>query len=179
MKKLTLVLDSSQLSSYDECNRRWNYSSNMLIVPAQVDRKVVMDQGTLGHLYLEKYYESIINGRTKTQAMQDMFTLDVDNIVCAVCKNRVGQCKGTEHEFKPLPNTLTKAERMVVREKLELYCYTYIAKEDIIPQTSEIGFSERIYEDDENLFVLEGRIDLLAKYAGSDIVVDHKFQERK
>lgn len=43
----------------------------------------------------------------------------------------------------------------------------------------EIGFSVKIFESDEYIFILEGRLDRIATQQGIDFLLDHKTQSRK
>jgi hypothetical protein len=56
------------------------------------------------------------------------------------------------------------------------YQQTY-KNEDWTPIAIEHGFSKLLYEDDENLFVYEGRVDLVARDSkGQLLIIDHKTQ---
>jgi hypothetical protein len=62
-----------------------------------------------------------------------------------------------------------------------MYVEKYSREQDIEPLSEhhvEVGFSECFFEDHENRFVIEGRIDLIGKLQGLDCIMDHKFQSR-
>jgi hypothetical protein len=57
--------------------------------------------------------------------------------------------------------------------------FNYYSNETWIPLAVEKMFSAVIYEDDDLIVVMEGRIDLVAKAGEETIVIDHKSEGRK
>lgn len=165
MAKRVVILDSSQLEQFDNCPQRWQYSSNEHLrrlnedgTPKEFEESEAMAAGTYGHKLLEVYHKARANGHNMTTAI-DMFMA-----------------------VNPPENTPLKKELAdTVRERTKLYCYTFIQNE-IIPFSSEhveVGFSVPLYEDNDKLYILEGRIDLMGTVSGVPCVVDHKYQLRR
>lgn len=193
-EKFTLILDSSQIALFLECPTMWYYSNFKQLIPAGVPTESdAMNAGTYGHKLLDIAY------RHQHLSLNDRidlaFSYDPDNDICECGCNKefhkelpalgglveCGRCKKCLGGFKAKPFSLPQEARFAVRNRLRDY-FLYYQNNDFLvpsPQHVEVGFSENIYEDDENLFVLEGRIDLLASLQGLDMVVDHKFQLRE
>ena len=222
MSKYTLVLDSSQISTFLECQQLWYYKYVKHLVPnyllpQQEQSSEPMNAGTYGHKLLDIYYRARVRGFSLNDAAAVAFSYnpDVDTCVCGctldchqvIEKLKVTECtkcrkclkphlldstkfdpvSGEELEktlkpaWEPKPFELSSSTRMAVQTRLTEYFYKY-QHNDFVPlseQSIEVGFSEAIYEDSENLFVLEGRIDLLATLQGLQLIVDHKFQMRE
>src|ERR1035437_563679 len=197
MSKFTLVLDSSQLTTFCSCPLDWYYTNVKklsLDLPRRADD--ARDVGTYGHRILDLYYKLRASGVNVTEASHEALAYNPDEDTC-VCN-----CPAENHKYLPaigyiecqkchhclkrgdlidyLPFPLNKESRFSVRERTMLYI-AYWKNNDYQPLSSkhvEVGFSEAIYEDAENLFVLEGRIDLIATLQGLHCIVDHKFQLR-
>lgn len=166
MKK-ALILDSTQIESFLTCPEHWNLSSQQqLELPGEIRRPMIM--GTYGHKLLEIYYKECATGNSKTAA-ETALAFNIDE---------------PESRFP-----LEKPDRELVKRQFTLYTYTYRtcatrfehSREDIIPdgaEAVEVGFSEKIFEDDFWVYILEGRIDILGILAGQHCFIDHKFQLR-
>lgn len=190
--KFTLVLDSSQLTTYLECPALWNYKYNRRLIPASFseDEQEAMNAGTYGHKLLDIYYRNRSLGYSMNDAVELAFIYNPDNDTCScgcskdlhttieiLSLDECTRCKKCV-KFVPKPFPLSQDVRFIVRNRFREYCAKYMMNDfkPVSPQHVEVGFSESIFEDDENLFVLEGRIDLLATYQGLPCFVDHKFQ---
>src|ERR1041385_8702001 len=162
----TLILDSSQISTDLECQEKWNLS-----YIENLTRSITIDDpiaaGTLMHKYLEIYYKSIGYGHTPLNAYKiaAAFNPDLED------KADAGQY--------PLGTDLRKR----VLGRFTDYVTVYTAKKDyevakkkpLIKQ----GFSYELLNTNEYLFVLEGKIDLLAVLGSEHVWVDHKLQFRE
>ncbi len=195
MTKYTLVLDSSQISLFLECPLQWYLRYVKRLVPSGAPTdNIYMNAGTYGHKLLEIYERSRLKGINLNDSMQKAFDFDPDTDVCECGCNRehhlyleviqvtecqrCGKCIGG---FKPKPFQLNQDERFAMRNRVRDYIFKWKDNE-IVPLSEkhiEVGFSEPIYEDDENLFVLEGRVDLIGKLQGLECIVDHKFQFKR
>ena len=88
-------------------------------------------------------------------------------------------------EFSAIEFPLSAADRQFVRDRVLDYTFAEgIAIPELIPKSPdhvEVGFSHKLYEDDQRLYIIEGRIDLLGQIAGNcpDGWADHKFQSRE
>ena len=201
MPKYTLILDSSQISTFLECPRLWYYTYQKRLIPSGLAQappkdKDPRDIGTYGHRILDLFYKlrfKMSYNEAAAQALQYDPDIDTCECGCLVDEHRsIPQLNLTECQkchkclkqggipsslvFKLFPLNLDS--RMKVRERLKLY-WAYWQNNDFQPLSArhvEVGFAEPIYEDSENLFVLEGRIDMIATLQGLNCIVDHKFQ---
>lgn len=195
MSKYTLVLDSSQISTFLECPELWNnqYKKRLVPVLRAADADEPMNAGTYGHALLDRYYVARAQGTSMNDAIEYALAFDPDITTCecgcateyhkAVEAFQIYECtKCTKCvNFKARPFDLKLSTRIQVQTRLREYFFNY-ANNDIYPISPahvEVGFSEPIYEDSENLFVLEGRIDLIGQLQGLNCIMDHKFQFKR
>lgn len=158
--KFTLILDSTQIQAFSECPQMWQLAYREHLVPIGTGEKEAMNAGTYGHSMLDIYYKSRAAGRSLDDS------LDLSN---------------SYNPDDPEPFALSQDLRYLVRARFRDHVFKY-RNNDILPhspESVEVGFSEPIYEDDENLFVLEGRFDILGSLQGVNLVLDHKFQMRQ
>jgi hypothetical protein len=162
--KQTLVLDSSQLTEYFTCPQLWTYEHiDKITIATTVKDDLVM--GAYGHKLLELYYKNLPEVPANIAAGR---ALDFDPLA--------------SNEFR---ETGLSTERIkAIQERFNLYWMTYCVRDvDVcIGQNGplvEQGFSYELLNTDEYLFVLEGRIDLIAKMQGQMLFVDHKWQNRQ
>jgi PD-(D/E)XK nuclease superfamily protein len=191
--KFTLVLDSSQIQTFLECPTRWQNQYVKRLVPQVFDlagAQQAMNAGTYGHKLLDIYYRARARRESLDNAMSEAFAYDADKDQCecgcshfhhkrieALNIDECARCKKCL-SYRPKPFPLDPETRLQVRNRFRDYCIKWMSN-DIIPRSEEhveIGFSERLFEDSDNLFVLEGRIDLLGSLQGLNVLVDHKFQ---
>jgi hypothetical protein len=88
-------------------------------------------------------------------------------------------------EFEPIEFPLSTLDRQFVRDRvLEYTMIEGTAIPELIPKSPEhveVGFSHKLYEDQDKLYILEGRIDLIGQIANNctEGWADHKFQSRE
>lgn len=158
--KQTVILDSTQISAFLECERIWQFAYRENLTLTAAAPKIPMAQGTYGHKLLELYYKAKASGCDTTAA------------------------RLTALEFKlpeDFPFKQDSPEAQIVRKRFNEYIFTYL-KGDITPINSEaieLGFSHKLYEDEYYLFILEGKIDLIGEIHGIKCFMDHKFQARR
>lgn len=195
--KNVLVLDSSQISNFLDCNQLWWYQNIERLGFEHEQEKQAMNAGTYGHKMLEIYYRARAEGLSFDSAAAKSYDFDPDQELCtcgcaaefhnlpSITENATLECANSEVcncvAFTAKPFSLTQDLRYSVRTRFREYLYKYTDNDFIpnSPDSVEVGFSEPIYEDRENLFVLEGRIDMLGTWQGLPTIVDHKFQLRK
>lgn len=192
-KKFTLVLDSSQIQMFLTCPMKWYRTYVQRLIPIGYDplkEEQAMNMGTYGHKLLDIFYRSKVEGLSLKDTIERAWAYNPDHDLCECghpadlhksldnlevqeCQRCTHCCKYRAHAF-PLPVEV----RGAVFNRFKDYVYKW-QNNDFLPdspQHVEVGFSECIYEDDVNYFVLEGRMDLLGTYQGVPCVVDHKFQ---
>lgn len=181
--KQTLILDSSQISTFCECSQKWEYQQQEQLVRLNLANPELSNRpseaiaaGSLGHKYLELYY---LNNGCVARALE--FNPDASDTV---------------DENFPLDSNLRK----LVRRRFEDYVLFW-GSHDYIPATQtktrievrngmltdvyyhiplvEQGFSYPLLDTSEYLFVLEGRIDFIGRAGSEHIWMDHKFQFRE
>lgn len=173
--KQTVILDSTKLSTFLECQQklRLGYIENLTLSNAIDDAIAV---GSYGHKLLEIYYKkkdifgpvSAIN-----QALE--FHLDndfpLDKRIQQIVKDRFDYyCMRYANENY---QTISRSKDVIrVNNGMPFTCKT---QEPLVEQ----GFSFKLLDTPEYLFVLEGRIDWMVDISGVIAWVDHKFQLRK
>lgn len=187
--KQILTLDSSQIACFLACPRQWHYSYRMRLSSISGPPSTAMIMGTYLHHLLDNYYKAIAKGETISQAREAGMAFEPEqHVLCRICGQPCNNHNPliTEDDIHdlpdPVPFPLSPEDRKMVKMRFMDYTMTYAANDFIphSPESVEVGFSEAIYEDDDYLFVLEGKIDLLASFKPYDrVVVDHKSQMRK
>lgn len=188
MEKFTLILDSTQIQSFSECPQMWQLAYREHLVPIGAGEKEAMNAGTYGHSMLDIYYKSRAAGRSLDDSLDLANSYDPDRVICKcghtpeqhtqiVTACMICDCV----KFEGVPFALSQDLRYLVRARFRDHVFKY-RNNDILPhspESVEVGFSEPIYEDSDNLFVLEGRFDILGSLQGVNLVLDHKFQMRQ
>ncbi len=184
----TLILDSSQISAWFECPTEWSLRGFV-----QIDKKnpsetlrpgAAMAMGSLGHKYLEIYYTQL--ALTNDSKYASIKAIDFDPDI-----------EDKEDSQYPLDPAL----RLKVKQRFVDYVTMYASgdyrpaykkihqvgvRDGILTDTIgrdpliEKGFSYKLFESSEYLFVLEGRIDFMGEAQdGTLLWMDHKFQLRE
>lgn len=162
LKKFCLNMDSTEISSFRHCPHEWmlSYRRNLQRRRRKTEG---MDKGTVIHSLLDPYYFSIGSGQNK----QDSQKYAIDTF------------KKDAREWK-----LDREQIFFLITRFSQYCAIYSGN-DFIPIVKngkpavEIGFSLPLVDNDQFLFVLEGRIDAIVKQQGLIFFVDHKSQSRE
>lgn len=193
--KIIITRDSTQITDFLTCQEYWKNRHKERLVPIRADssegKSDAKTMGTFGHLLLERYYKAMACGSLQSAAMANALSFDPDIYKCECGHEAIHhifspfQCifDGCSClEWIPKKLELDEPSRARVRNRLKDYWYTRSLGHDFIPDSPdsiEVGFSELLYEDCERMYILEGRIDMLASLVGTKCVVDHKFQLRR
>ena len=161
MSKTTLVLDSTQISQFLTCPTMWKLH-NLELLELNGFGKSAMDMGTYGHSLLEHYYKLVAGGIDETGA-------------------RDAALKGPEPVDK-----LSSIEIGTVRKTFMYYCERYKGCDfqPSSPDSVEVGFSYKLFEDENRLYLLEGKMDghsfgpSVGMFDNQRMFIDHKFQLR-
>lgn len=161
MSRFVLALDASQISQYLHCPRSWYFRYHKGLTRAGLKR-TALDKGSLVHQLCDLYY----NLRAMNPGVPAMVHgTAVINLI-----------KNWKNTFN-----LSKEDTEFLCMRFFQYVATYMAH-DFIPVTKsglpsvELGFSKVLHEDENVLYVVEGRIDLIADFGGFRHFVDHKTQ---
>lgn len=196
--KIALVLDSTQISAFCECPRIWHYGyiKNYTIAraPKHKSRPIVM--GVLAHRYLELYYKALANGTSQTYAIDHALAFNHET-VCE-CGHTVKEhqsvvfqgveesgcgvpsCDCDAYKHEPFP--LEAVDIELVRKRIREYVYRYSNGDfrPLSPESVELGFSHRLFESEDRIYILEGKIDVLGYLFQQQLgFVDHKSQLRQ
>lgn len=204
-EKTILILDSTQISDFLECPTLWYYKHVKRLGPIVQSPNVPLNEGSYGHKLLEIIYKERAKGNGKN-AIDLAFAYDIDKMTCRCGHGQehhiTVQDYSEEKErletftscissgckclnFHGIEFPLTRPEREFVKQRVLEYSFVEgTSIPELIPTSPdhvEVGFSEKIYEDSERLYVLEGRIDLLGQIANNctEGWADHKFQSRE
>lgn len=202
MSKQILTVDSTQITQFLECPTLWQLSSLENLTRFDGAPKVAMNKGSYGHKLLEIYYKATCIPNLSKHAID--YALDwepkADHCVCGhlesdhtglpvengadsdgcliFCRSDDCGCSG----FQAAQFPLEPQEIQQIKDRFFLYAVTWQTKTgDIIPldaDSVEVGFSEVIYEDDDYLFILEGKIDVVGTIQRQKVILDHKWQDR-
>lgn len=153
-----LVLDSTAISSYLQCQRRYQLAHIENLVPQEAQPH--FDDGTVGHKLLEIYYRTRKDGTGVGDSV---------NIAIAT----------TEDWLKTQSDIFITDERLrFLFDRFRIYCSFY-HNEDFHIVDTEVGFSIEIFRSEKALYILDGKIDLVALDNQKRLMfVDHKYQGR-
>jgi hypothetical protein len=163
------------------------------MLPCRFEEDENMSAGTYGHRLLDIYYRARYRHMPFKDSIELVYSYNPDKDMCecgcsldlhnkleALGIEECTRCKRCM-AFRPKPFPLNTKDRQKIQKRFNEYAVKY-AKDDFMPLSEnhvEVGFSNIIYEDSENQFILEGRIDLIAKWQQLEAVfVDHKFQAK-
>ena len=193
MSRSTLVLDSSQISTLYDCEERWRLLQQELLIridpfrPGETLRPSdAISAGLLMHTLLEIYYREIcLHPEQPAQAAMKAYEFNPDTADIQ---------DGHEYPLDP-------ALRKKVYSRFQDYIMTWgsrdfrpahkikkiiVCNERGIPVDAyetvplvEQGFSFRLLDTPEYLFILEGRIDFIGYCQDQLLWMDHKTQGRR
>ena len=147
-----------------------------------------MAKGTYIHKMLELYYKGMANGGQSGAMLDYALAYNIDDQECECGHSKEEHSENLDNcihcdcnQWKPIEFPLPKEFRELVKKRFTEYVWTYQNNDFLVvnPDFVEVGFSEKVYEDDSYLFILEGRIDLIGRLRNCSVFVDHKSQERK
>jgi PD-(D/E)XK nuclease superfamily len=185
MSKQIVVADASQLSCYDECEEKWHLQYNQNLVHIGADEDSPMDAGTYGHKLLEIYYGNIkrigkaeafkkaiqYNIHTHPEAINGQFPLTNDMI------GRIRERFTNYYLHYSVIGDFDVCyhKKLTIRSDGNYGLLDAIEDQPLIEQ----GFSTAILDTSEYLFVLEGKIDMIAQTVMGTAFIDNKWQFRE
>lgn len=187
MSKQILILDSSQIDTFLECPQLHNFSYTQSLTFSGIEEKDAMAMGTLGHKWLEHYYHGKTMGWTQALCVgyannmnpdvEDKDPNDAGHFPLDAEKRKHVKKRCQDYWMTYSQNDYTPDYEMVYDIKID---------ENGMPVDSTIrkplierGFSYKLYESNEYLFILEGRIDFIGTHNYNRFFMDHKFQLRE
>lgn len=185
--KQTLILDSTQIDTFLECPTLHDLGYRQSLTLNDTSDKDAISMGTLGHKWLEIYYYNRASGSNLSESVSRANRIDPD---------KMDNDPLDDHKFP-----LSGDKREQVLQRCQEYWMTY-SQDDYIPDYKcvydvhidhrglpidtvkkipliEQGFSHKLYEDNNYLFILEGRIDFIGTHNYNQFFMDHKFQLRE
>jgi hypothetical protein len=167
MPKYVLTLDASQINEFGKCNLLWAYlyRENLRFVEADT---LAMDKGSLCHLLLEHYYNLRCLEPHKSEKELIQPTIEL-----------------FQKDDRRLEYKVPKDTQDFICQRFVQYVFNWMGR-DFKPYikegrpATELGFSTILYENENVLFIIEGKIDLLIEVA-EDVYafVDHKSQSKE
>jgi len=155
MSKFTLILNSHSLTYFQQCEELYKFKALLSIRPS-AEKKALL-KGSLISRMLANYYYRKMKGKNILVPLNPFMTVNLAQ--------------------KLLKFSFEEAKEFAV--VMMAYHKEYKDKDwkDIL--AVERGFSKLLYEDENNLFVYEGRPDLICKGRNQKIGIDHKHQSMK
>jgi hypothetical protein len=172
MNKYTLALDASQLNQFGKCNLSWAYAyrENLQLSGTST---AAMDMGTLMHSLLDKFYKKAplwnALGRSKCSKLAIIEFHDTDAEM--IKKFSAQEIGFIEKRF---------IEYVMNYEDRDLNPMIRFNDTGAAIAASELGFSKVLYEDENVLFLVEGKIDVIHidDSSRAKVIVDHKTRGR-
>jgi hypothetical protein len=155
-----LALDSSKISTYLECNRKYQLSYQEHLVT--LESQPALDKGTIGHKFLEYYYNCRKDGASVGDSTQMAIVSTTDWLK-------------TQEQFNYLP----PEEIRFLFNRLTIYT-AYYSGDNFKILGTEVGFSKELFKTQDYIYIVEGKIDVVIEDSDGKIAYkDHKFQSRK
>ncbi len=183
--KLVIKLDSQQLVSFEKCPRRFQleflndlelygkWELKWKVVEGRVKSELIpssqnllkakaLRKGGIMADAMDVYYRGKIEGKAYSDCVLSGYNIITSN------KYEDTKSESALEQYTSLVKTYAE------------YC-TYYKDEEIIPVSSETGFSVQIHEDDDLIIIYEGKPDLTFRYEGSYQVLpmDHKTESAR
>lgn len=156
MSKQITVLDSSRISSWLSCQRKYQLAHIENLVP--LEEKEAFSTGSLVHAFLEGFYKARMEGRPPDECVKE------------------GHNSGTQFRAANFSKITDEVFNFVLKRYISYV--TYHSNNSWKVKGVEVGFSTPILDTPERTFILEGRIDLILEHQGMIYFCDHKTQKR-
>lgn len=189
MARQVVIMDSTQLSTFFECEQKNDYEHTQSLVqinhanPAltfQVPDKIAA--GSLGHKYLEIYYKILGTTQDPAEAARIALEFDPDKAdkidpefpLSAELRQKV------RNRFIDYLGFYSRDYTVAIKSKHTIGVKNGMLADIAVPEPLvEQGFSYGLLDTAEYLFVLEGRLDFIGHTHGELLWMDHKWQLRQ
>ena len=148
---MILTISSHSLSNYSQCPQKYYLENLCHLKPLNKGNGI--NRGTVLHQWLKVYYENKIRPKKSKQKLLFNAPFWINKLTQKMSCNRdlalsiFGAFIGYAENWK---------------------------NETWIPLGTEKGFSKILYENEDDLFILEGRVDLVCMVGSNLLIVDHK-----
>ena len=162
-----VILDASQIETFETCPRKWYYSYVLNLLPKKSSKAFSI--GSYYHEVLARYYYLPLRTAEEGGPINDIgerMRNAIDFAGSSVLLTQFG--------LKDLDIIKFHRQRIVD------YLYFNMAEDETLtPIAVEQGFSYLLFEDHKRRYILEGKIDLICKGRPYGLaVMDHKTQSR-
>lgn len=161
--RIVIIADASQVKTFLECHKRWYYEYVLKIQQKGLEKQA-LDTGTVLHALVEVYYKHLKREGPILSRQLALATLKRNMPRVSLTPDEIQFCKDRFLAYL----LWTQAN----------HCEFIPVEVNGKPQV-EIGFSKILIETPQFLFIVEGKIDLIAQMGKERFVVDHKSQSRK
>lgn len=165
-QKQIIVIDASQLNTLQSCDEQLRLQYILNLRPLQ--KAEALEKGDLVHTILEAYYRALRLRRLKMHGFEQYTRAQIVDKSC-----QVGAVLAPSLQ-------LDMATAFNVISNVRDY-FNFYSSDGWEPLFIEMGFSKIIFEDEDFIFVYEGKVDLVTEVAGGnqpDCIVDHKSASR-
>jgi hypothetical protein len=188
MSQINVAMDATILSSLMSCARLTDFKYNQNLTPAG-GKSNSLEVGSMVHAFLEYYYQSLIDHKTKSDAI-DAGVAAAKLFIkgCPICQafpiDAVGHpsCGHKNADFTGMISTPQKSDKTLIGWEWALdTCMQYLAhyvNDSFTPIAAELTKSEIIYESDSIRILWKAKFDLIAD-SGMIIPYDHKTMKQR
>jgi hypothetical protein len=193
--KKSVIMDSQILTSLMKCPRLTDFRFNLNLISMD-GKSNSLECGSIVHKFLEVYYNSQIQGLTKSQAegygyaaanlyiqgcklctdfhpfaSEDPVTHEVTEVIKPVCGHKVNEYPGTKNT--PKDSEGYKLGYTYVLDTIAQYL-EYWKNDYWVPLEAEVTKGRQVYEDDDIRVIWKAKIDLVVDTNKGIYPEDHK-----
>lgn len=159
--KQTVLISASQLDTIQLCHRKHYFRDILNLSTIEGIKDEGLEKGDLFHYLLDLHYKSIIDSKG-------------DSLIKLETATELGLNQATKL------NLGDEESNGIIKLYGEYRDYYPFDESIWEPEESEVPFAVVVYEDDELVIILQGKIDLLAinKKVNLPLIIDHKYSSK-